>query len=121
MMDEFERQLVELATKVQGLLPDLKSAADLRIDFAKLQTEFNGHKASINDELDDVHERLKEGDGKIQSYESDIKDLRRRVGTLEKAEDNVNKHIWDVVKMVFSAGIGAVVAYGLFKLTGKAP
>lgn len=132
-MEDLEREIVEIATKLGALAPDLKAAAELRIDFASMKKETEMFRREHDKEMEAMEDRMADGDKKfrelelrVQACEQQAKNMERaieekikvlqkeldeKIKALQDSQAGVGKRVWEVVQLILSAIFGGAVAY----------
>lgn len=132
-MEDLEREIIEISTKLGALAPDLKAAAELRVEFASLKKEAEMSRREYDKSVRDMDERLAEGDEmfrklelRVQACEQEAKNIERwleerikvvqkdmedKIKVLQENQAGIGKRVWEIVQLILSAVIGGVVAW----------
>lgn len=86
-MDDLERELIEISTKLRDLGPEIKAAAELRINVASLQKELEMFRQTHDKSMDGVNERLNDGSDLLKQLELRIQSCEDKAEALTHSLD----------------------------------
>lgn len=114
-MPNLEQQLGEISGQLKALVPTIQSlearVRDVESQVSAATIRLEGLRTDLTEHKDKSDVALKQLSTKAQGLRDSLRTLNEQMTRIIKKSDGASQKIWDIVKLVLAAGIGAGASF----------